>query len=274
MDFVSGELAAAYSFQNNFAYHRLCEKASCFQERSHMPRHRRVALMLDLKWPYKRHAAVFAGTQQFADAHGWESTIDEFVAENLPEQTTAPLPYDGVIGRVNPQLAQRALRLGLPVVNVWLTSSVRDQLPGVFPDFVASGRLIAEHLLGRGLRRFAALSIESLGAKQSVAAFRDLVRESGFTCVVDKIPLDPARTHAAQQKSEQRIKAWMDRWQPPIGVFVFGDEMGRVVVQNCHRRQWRVPQDVAIVAGANEEAYCLHPRPSLTSIERGYERIG
>ena len=42
---------------------------------------RRVAFMLDLEWPYKRHAGIFAGTQQYAEEQGWESTIDEYVAE-------------------------------------------------------------------------------------------------------------------------------------------------------------------------------------------------
>ena len=39
---------------------------------------RRVAIMLDLQWPYKRHAAIFAGTQRYAEEQGWYSIIDEF----------------------------------------------------------------------------------------------------------------------------------------------------------------------------------------------------
>jgi LacI family transcriptional regulator len=47
-----------------------------------------------------------------------------------------------------------------------------------------------------------------------------------------------------------------------------------MVIQICRRRGWRVPGDVAIIAGTNEELVCEHPRPSLTSVEIGYERIG
>ncbi len=36
--------------------------------------------MLELDWPYKRHAGVFAGTQQYAQEQGWESVIDEYAA--------------------------------------------------------------------------------------------------------------------------------------------------------------------------------------------------
>jgi len=35
-----------------------------------------------------------------------------------------------------------------------------------------------------------------------------------------------------------------------------------------------VPQDVAIIAGANEETICENARPTLTSLEFGYRRVG
>ena len=45
-------------------------------------------------------------------------------------------------------------------------------------------------------------------------------------------------------------------------------------MQKCRERGWRVPEDVAVIAGRNEETLCEHPRPSLTSVEMGYERVG
>ena len=118
---------------------------------------RRVALMLDLEWPYKRHASTFAGTQRYAEEHGCHSIIDEFAHETLPARRTKSISYDGIIARANTQLAKRATRLSVPVVNVWLSSPAREMLPGVFVDFAAAGRLQTEHLLARGLRNFAAV---------------------------------------------------------------------------------------------------------------------
>jgi LacI family transcriptional regulator len=43
----------------------------------------RVAIMLDLQWPYKRHSEVFAGVQQYAVEQGWISIIDEFADDTL-----------------------------------------------------------------------------------------------------------------------------------------------------------------------------------------------
>jgi LacI family transcriptional regulator len=66
----------------------------------------------------------------------------------------------------------------------------------------------------------------------------------------------------------------MDDWQLPIGVYVSEEVVARIVVQMCHDRGWRVPHDVAIITGENEEAICEYPRPSLTSVELGHERVG
>lgn len=239
-----------------------------------MSQARRVALMLDLRWPLKRHAHIFAGTQRYADEQGWDSFIDEYADEHLSKPSTKSSPYDGVIGRVSAKLAECCRRRRLPLVNVWFNSPARERLPGVFPDMAAAGRLQAEHLLSRGLRRFAVLTREDQLQKREAASFREVVKKAGFECLVEKLPLDPSRSYSSWQKTERRLEAWMDEWQLPIGVSICTEEAGRLVVQLCRRRGWRVPGDVAIIAGMNEETLCDHPRPSLTSMEMGYERVG
>lgn len=234
----------------------------------------RVALKLDLRWPLKRHAHIFAGTQRYADEHGWESIIDEYADEHLSGASAGSPPFDGVIARVNSELAGGCRRLRLPVVNVWFNSPAKDEFPGVFPDMAAVGRLRAEHLLSRGLRRFAVLTTEDDAEKLAAESFRATIAAADGQCVRERIPLDPSRTFGAWRRTEQRIEAWMERWQPPIGVSIASEEAGRMVIQLCRRRGWRVPGDVAIIAGSNEEVLCDHPRPSLTSVEIGYERIG
>ncbi|PQO45721.1 hypothetical protein C5Y93_12380 [Blastopirellula marina] len=224
--------------------------------------------------PYKRHAALFAGTQQYAREHGWESIIDEFVAENLPARSKSNLPYDGVIARTSDKLHRRASSLGLPLVNVWFNSPIMTKRPGVFPDFAAIGRLKAEHLLARGFRRFAAILREDRGQRLETAAFIDTVEKAGFACAKATIPLHSTRDHATWVKLQQIISASMDCWQPPVGVTAHDESVGRMILQMCGTRDWHVPRDVAIIAGWNEDVLCNDPRPSLTSVEPGYEQIG
>ena len=235
----------------------------------------RVAIMLDLIWPYKRHAGIFAGTQQYANEHGWDSIIDEFTHDTLPPRRSKRIPYDGVIARANTQLAERAVNLGVPLVNVWFSSPAWQLVPGVFADFAISGRLKAEHLLARGLRHFAAITAyKNRSEEMELGEFQRVIESSGFHCVTAQSPQNLSRSVAHWRKTETMIASWMDGWQLPIGVVARGEGLGRMIVQMCHQRGWRVPQDVAIIAGQNEEALCENPSPSLTSMEFGYERIG
>ncbi len=231
-----------------------------------MPRIRRVALSLGLDWAYKRHTVVFAGAQRYAKEQGWETVIDEFVDQ--------PARYDGVIARASKSLAERAIQRTAPLVNVWLNSPVKDLFSGVFPDYAASGRLRAEHLLDRGFRNFAVLTSREAAAKLESAEFHRLIREAGCACVAVKTPTHIAETHARWKETEALINDWMDQWQLPIGVHMHSDSMGRIVAPKCLERGWRVPENVGIVAGMNEESICEQLEPSLSSVEMGYERVG
>jgi LacI family transcriptional regulator len=233
-----------------------------------------VAIMMDLQWSYKRHAAIFAGTQEYALEHGWECIIDEFAHVTLARAKGA-LHYDGVIARASTALANRAARRGVPLVNVWGSSPVRHRVPGVYPDSTAVGRLFAEHLLSRGFRCFATLTApKNVEHELEVREFARLTRAAGFDCVAAQIPQNPWRDLANWRKSERLVERWLDALTPPVGVYVGLEACGRMVVQACRRRGWQVPRDIAIISGKNEETLCEHPHPTLTSVEIGYERIG
>jgi LacI family transcriptional regulator len=239
-----------------------------------MPRQRHVAVKLDLSWPYKHHTAIFAGTQQYALEHDWQSTVDEFVEDTLVRPSKS-MPYDGVIARVSTKLAARAARLSIPVVNVWTSSPAWKRIPGVFADYAATGRLRAEHLLSRGLRRFASLTSEGNRAEDlELDAFAATLAAAGCLCVSSKISLESNASVKEWQKMERTIISWMDRWELPIGVYVGAESHGRIVAQICRNRGWRVPEDVAIISGRNEVTLCEGLRPTLSSVENGYERIG
>ncbi|MCC9609176.1 substrate-binding domain-containing protein [Blastopirellula sp. JC732] len=232
--------------------------------------------MLDLNWPYKRHASVYAGTQKYVEEQGWESVIDEYVYDSISSaRNKGEVPYDGIIARASKLLAERTRNLELPVVNVWSSSPVRDLLPSVFPDYEASGHMRAEHLLSRGLRKFACLGCRTDSSDVfEIAAFQNAVQEYGYACQTAWIPLAFSQTLKKWKDSAETIDAWMQRWSSPIGVFVGGDQLGRMVVQKCRERGLRVPEDVAIIAGRNEEVLCERPSPSITSVEMGFERVG
>lgn len=241
-----------------------------------MPATRRVGLSVDYHLLYKHHTDLFAGIQRFADERGWLTVIDDWVEGTLASAYRAP--YDGVIARVDANrvgVVHAAARLKVPVVNVMAGSPAYEQLPGVFPDFEQVGRLRAEHLLSRGLRKFGYLmgrgnAPERWQAEGFVAA----VEEAGYQVTRVEMPTKWGDSLSAYQKYQATIHSWMDRWELPIGIGMATDVMARLTAQFCHQRGWRVPGDVAIVGGRNEEKLCEKPRPSLTSVEVGFERVG
>jgi len=153
-----------------------------------MPKRRRVALMLDLQWPYKHHTGIFAGTQQYAQEHDWESVIDEFAGDTLASGRNGRARYDGIIARANTHLVDQAKKRNVPVANVWASSPVKDQLPGVFPDSRLAGRLRAEHLLSRGFDNLAALICrrETL-QEEELKGFLGVATSAGLRYTVTKV---------------------------------------------------------------------------------------
>jgi len=243
-----------------------------------VPSKRNVALMLDLGWPYARHVDVFDGTQRYAQECGnWQSHIDEFPHTRLPSRHGKNLPYDGIIARATPELAERARKCGVPVVNVWWHSLV-DNVPSIVPDVVSGGRLAAEHLMQRGYRRFTFLSSRrNSSTKMQTDLFRSTLKEEGFECLQEHSASDYPLKHSLRdwQAFEKKIETWIDKWEPPMGVFVSHiDVTSRHIVIACQRRGLTFPDDVGLITCHDEKTMVVNPPPSLTSLETNYQEIG
>ncbi len=241
-------------------------------------RPRRIGLALEFDLLYKQHTALFAGVQRFAEERGWVTVLDDWVGETLRKSPRDRPAFDGIIARVDgPRvgLPRVAAARGVPLVNVNSASPLVDRLPGVFRDFKQAGRLWAEHLLSRGLRHFACWSLDDRPAYQQQAdAFTAAIAEAGYAVIRLNSPGFWGKSLASYRKSERSLRKWMDRWPLPIGVGTPADTVSRLIAQMAIERGWRVPEDVAIVSGNNEEHLCENVRPMLTSVEVGYQRIG
>jgi LacI family transcriptional regulator len=237
---------------------------------------RRIGIMLELIWPYRRHLDVFAGTQRFAkEAGDWECAIDEFYRHDGASQS--PLRgLDGVIARATPEMADRARRARIPLVNVWLNSPVYDRLPGVVPNFAEIGRTAGEHLFDRGFRKFACLSTRrERGHQLMTGAFHSTIRKHGCKCTCVGVRRFYYRTPESWHLFQQEIDAWIKSWVPPVALFVaFNDVTTRYIVHACRRHGLSVPEDVAIIGATNEPMISEMPPPSLSSVEVNYEQIG
>lgn len=241
---------------------------------------RRVVVRMELEYGFLRHTGTFAGIHDYAQEHGWRLIIDEQADQALPTDPQATVPYDGLIGRITAIGARRALRIGLPTVNVWFSSPAK-QLPGVFPDYAETGRLCAEHLLNRGFRSIGiAHHFTYRGPEVTAEAIEQVVREAGlessrFEWLRGRDGRPTLTPNARQWRYAVRmLDRWLDTLSPPIGLFVDVIGLARLIIEACRVRGWRVPEDVAIIAGANEPVLCERPEPSITSVDYGFERVG
>ena len=241
-----------------------------------MKRHKpkRVAIALEVQWGYKRHLETYAGCQRYADEAGWECSITPTTARLLRMENGKPT-FDGILARATPPLATAAKRMNVPLVNLWLNSPVKN-LPSVFADFEASGIMAAEHLIGRGFKRFGYLGfLRDKDAGLQLTGFRNRLKKEGLQCAAHRFSRVSVTEKAQGWKTFiDDLGKWVDFWEPPIGIFVVNDLFCRYLNDVCRAKGLHVSQDVGIVGCSNEPTICSSPPPTLTSIDLGFEQVG
>ncbi len=243
-----------------------------------MPAPRRIGLTLDVHLLYKHHTDTFAGFKRYADERQWHTVLDDWIVETLATSKRSRPAYDGVVARVGAEhaaLVDATAKAGVPLINVMAGSPFFTTLPGVYPDFEQAGRVRAEHLISRGFSRLAFMaSMESRPYQLQAASFAAAAAAEGCPVTLFDMSATWGDTLPLYRKNIARLRAWMDEWELPVGLGVSNDNFGRLVAQMVDDRGWRVPEDVAIVGGLNEEKLCETSRPTLSSVDVGYERVG
>ncbi|MCU0781843.1 MAG: substrate-binding domain-containing protein [Akkermansiaceae bacterium] len=237
-------------------------------------RPRVVGVWLDVEWGLKLELETYAGCQRYAREAGWRLVLDPSV-KRLHQWAPGRAPYDGILARATQPMADAARRRGLPFVNLWLNSPVRN-MASVFPDCEAAGALAAEHLLGRGLRNFGYLgSRRPRLSKLLLKGFRAAVGWAGFRCTPYFHP-HSVTEHTAPlwERFQAGLEEWIGTWRPPIGVLVDQDIFCRFLIDACAGKGLAVPGDVAVVGCADDNIICESSAPSLSSIDLGYENRG
>ena len=235
---------------------------------------KRVAISLEVEWGYKRHQEVYAGCQRYADEAGWDCSMHP-APEREINRVPGSRPYDGMIARTTTELAEATSKAGIPIVNVWMNTPVKD-LPSVFPDFQAAGRMAAEHLLTRGFRQFGYLGFDrDLDARLQFDGFREIIKREGYNLSSCRFARTSIAGKAHGWESFVRdLENWVDTWKTPIGIFAGQDLTCRYLIDVCRSKGLHVSQELAIVGRGNEAVICDSPSPTLTSIDMGYGQMG
>lgn len=240
---------------------------------------RHVALAYPLAVPWM--TTFVRGVMDYAHRHGggWTLTTSPPSLIGAGEETLTidglrGWPGHGVITAIlNRADARSARRLGIPVVNLAATIP-NTGIPSVLPDHFGMGRLAAEHLLSRGLRRLAYFGVQGFWFSElRRQGFVERAIEAGATCDVLEVPRKSG-AWANWQKRTSLLVRWLKRLQPPIGLLAVQDYRARVVIEECERLGLRIPHDLAVIGMENDPTLCEFCRPTLSSVSRNAWQLG
>ena len=199
--------------------------------------------------------------------HDWDITLVRTAAEFTPARIKDALQggYDGFIISI-PDTEKTAALLAttsVPTVVMDIHSRALGQRPGNITFIRNSseeiGRAAANHLLAIGTcRSYAFVHSPSVlpWSTDRCKAFRTTLRDSGFWC------------------HELKTPDGLQKLSRPVGVFAANDDRGYDIVEFCHSRRLRVPEDVAVLGINNDTLICENCHPKLSSIQPDFEQEG
>lgn len=229
-----------------------------------------VAFILNAIDDFER--GVLQGALRYALAcPSWRWATPQNVP-TLPESLLRRWRGDGAIVDVDARTFVRLQRRGIHVVNI--RSSIGPCTPSVTCDNEAIGRLAAEHLLQRGLRKFATLDLTvSPLVRERGEAFARHIRQAGGELTILPFERSSGRdvTHLFNIRPLMRQ---LKRIGPPVGVFGFHDPVARQIALACVEAGLRVPEDIAIIGVNNSRLLCELSTPPLSSVDINSEGIG
>lgn len=220
------------------------------------------------------HERTVRGVLQYAAERGRWTVAVTAELPTVPLSSLRDWSGDGAIVLIDtPSEARLVVELGIPAVNV--SGAVQHTgVPRVTVDNRAMGRQAAQHLLERGLQRFAYYGVQGWWySEERGAGFLETVEAAGGTCSVFHAP-NVRRTCANWSEVDQPLCNWLKSLIPPIGVFACHDYRARLVLEACNRIALHVPDELALLGVNNDSIACEFCVPPLSSVSRNDERVG
>ncbi|MBI1336284.1 MAG: helix-turn-helix domain-containing protein [Phycisphaera sp.] len=235
----------------------------------------RVAVALRIDLPYPQNQGVFAGVHAFSREHPrWKCIIDERPDKSFVNPVGSYGRYDGVIGRGNLERVRQYEELGLPFVNTMGGMVDDPDVFGAYIDTRRTGEMAAEHLMERGFQRLAFLGMDDLPHYRAMGeSFSQTVQEWGRVC--DKQHVDSG-THNIPDYwllAREQFEPFLDRLTPPVAILTILPWAARMLITLCENRDWRVPQQVAVMCIDDTRTVLEFP-PQITCVDCNYERVG
>lgn len=248
----------------------------------------RVALIAETTGSYGR--SILFGVAHYLKIHdNWSIFVDERHVVTSPPRWVLDWQGDGIITRyMTADLASKLKHKNIPIVDL---NDAHGPLgfPHVGSDMPAIGRMAANHLLEKGIRKIAFVGTVNaawsrgrlegvLQALQNRADFcGSFEYEPVFYTDQNWVDLHWANQDQADQHwaSEiERLTNWIKTLPRPVGIVASNDKGAHHILEVCRALELRVPDEVAVIGVDNTEFLCELSSPSLSSVIPDGNRIG
>ena len=233
----------------------------------------RVAVLTYLSTGWGRR--LIHGVVNYARRHGpWHLWVDAR-GKNEPARLPPGWSGDGIIARLStPATAGHVAAAGVPTVNVARMMLGGVNVPRVTDDVDASARLATEHLLNRGFRHFAYCGrLRKTFVTDHCQAFTEALDRLGHACAVYK-PARGAGSGADWQTQQEDLIRWLGGLPKPVGLLTWTVPRGQQVIDAARVAGLSVPEQVAVLAGDEDDVLCEVCHPPLSGIAVAAERMG
>ena len=214
------------------------------------------------------------GIERYGREHGWQISID------VAREKVVPWGWegDGILAWLgaDDELAEFVSRARKPTVDFSFRRP-RLKFTRVLEDTAGTGRLVAGHLLTRGLRTCLFYSdCENWIYNERGSHFLQCVRRAGREG-------HWLRWHASPEYcSDQSAWKVKRRWlmeqirqaEKPVGIFAASDGLALEVLEICEEVEIRVPEEAAIV-GAGDSLLAVNAMSTpISSVDTNLEMLG
>lgn len=232
----------------------------------------RIAVLVDTSTGWGRR--VIRGVYNYVHKHGpWDIWLEP---RGQDEELRLPRGWsgDGVIARLSTTgMATHVRKSGVPIVNVSGIHLAGVDLPRVTSDNRAIVALALDHFADRGLRRVGYIGLPR--RTYSLERQRLFVEECIARGVEHHIfHAKGGKGSALWDRQRSVLEAWLADLPKPVGVVTWGIKRGVEAIEAALRRHLRVPDDVAVLAGDDDDLLCRAVRPTLSGIIVPAEQVG
>ncbi|WP_044304056.1 AraC family transcriptional regulator [Rhodopirellula sallentina] len=232
-----------------------------------------VTVLVDTSTDWGRQ--TISGILHYAQKHGpWHMSVEPR-GRSDPMHLPSDWDGDGIIARISTTKLASELRCrNVPVVNISGIELEGIQFPRVSTDYGATAELAAEHFRTRGFRRFAYVGpLDLTYVTQHAAEFERRTAN-------DNLPLKQfnyAHESMASQRwrrQRQRLEKWLAELEKPIAIFCWGTAASCQLLDVCRGQQIIVPDQVAVLAGDNDDLIAQATVPPMSAILNPCPQIG